>query len=143
MYETILIPTDGSDAADGAVDRALELAETYGATVHALYAVRPVYTVEDGLDRVYAALEADGERATSEIAERAAEAGVDAVTEVRRGPPHSEILDYVDEHGVDLVVMGTHGRTGLDRYLLGSVTEKVVRLADVPVLTVRTPAEED
>jgi hypothetical protein len=50
------------------------------------------------------------------------------------------LAEYVDQHDVDLVVAGTHGRTGLGRYLLGSVTEKVVRLSDAPVLTVRVPA---
>jgi nucleotide-binding universal stress UspA family protein len=60
---------------------------------------------------------------------------------VAQGTPHQAILDYIGEHDIDLVVMGTHGRTGLDRYLLGSITEKVVRLSDAPVLTVRMPAE--
>lgn len=54
------------------------------------------------------------------------------------GVPSEEILDYADANGVDLIVMGTHGRTGLPRLLLGSTTERVVRLFDAPVLTVRT-----
>ena len=137
MYETILVPTDGSEAVDDAVERALDLARQYGATIHALYVVQPVYTVDGGFDRIYDALEATGEAATRDVADRAEAAGVDAVTEVSLGSPHREILDYAAENDVDLIVMGTHGRTGLDRYLLGSVTEKVVRLADVPVLTVR------
>jgi len=58
-------------------------------------------------------------------------------TETRRGEPYRTILDYADEAVVDVIVMGTHGRRGLDRYLLGSVTEKVVRAATVPVLTIR------
>jgi len=66
---------------------------------------------------------------------------VSVVTAVRTGAPYERILDYADQEGADMVVMGTHGRTGVDRYLLGSVTEKVVRTADIPVLTVR--AEED
>lgn len=68
--------------------------------------------------------------------------GIDDVsveTAVVRGTPYRTILDYADEEGVDLIVMGTHGHTGLDRYLLGSVTEKIVRTADQPVLTVRMP----
>ena len=59
------------------------------------------------------------------------------VTETREGVPHDTILEYAEEADVDVVVMGTHGRSGLDRYLLGSVTERVVRSAEVPVLTVR------
>ncbi|MFW6434755.1 MAG: universal stress protein [Halovenus sp.] len=62
--------------------------------------------------------------------------GLDVKTVVKRGEPHQAILDYADD-GIDLIVMGTHGRTGLQRYLLGSVAEKVVRLFDVPVVTVR------
>jgi nucleotide-binding universal stress UspA family protein len=76
------------------------------------------------------------------VIQQAEAAGVNTIEGVvAQGAPHQAILDYVDEHDIDLVVMGTHGRTGLDRYLLGSVTEKVVRLSDAPVLTVRMPAE--
>ncbi len=67
--------------------------------------------------------------------------GIDTEAVLRVGKPHQIILDYAAKHDIDLVVMGTHGRTGLDRYLLGSVTEKVVRMSDVPVVTVRENAE--
>lgn len=59
------------------------------------------------------------------------------LTEVVEGNPHEKILEYVSEHDIDMVVMGTHGRTGLDRALMGSVAERVVRRSPVPVLTVR------
>ncbi|TKX51858.1 universal stress protein, partial [Halorubrum sp. SP3] len=58
------------------------------------------------------------------------------------GTAYRSIHNYVDDHGIDVVVMGTHGRKGIDRYLLGSVTERVVRTSDVPVLTVRQSAYE-
>jgi nucleotide-binding universal stress UspA family protein len=67
---------------------------------------------------------------------------VDLTTAVESGTPHSVILRYADEADADLVVMGTHGRTGVERYLLGSVAEKVVRLSDVPVMTVRADEDE-
>ncbi|WP_137285640.1 universal stress protein [Halorussus salinisoli] len=142
MYENVLVPTDGSDSAELAIERGLELAETYGATVHALYVVEPVYTAEYSGERIINALEDEGKRATAAIAAQGDERCVPVETEVRRGPPHREILDYADVRDVDLVVMGTHGRTSVERYLLGSVTEKVVRLSDVPVLTVRTTDEQ-
>lgn len=66
---------------------------------------------------------------------------VETQTALQTGNPYEVILDYTKDHAIDLVVMGTHGRTGLDRYLIGSVTEKVVRMSDVPVLTVRQPQE--
>jgi len=63
--------------------------------------------------------------------------GVPVETAVLSGDPYKRIREYADDHDIDLIVMGTHGRTGVDRYLLGSVTENVVRTADQPVLTVR------
>jgi nucleotide-binding universal stress UspA family protein len=138
MYERILVPIDGSRQADRALDHALDLAETYDAEVHLLFVVDvasvpneiEAASVEERLDRY-------GERTTATAAERAEESGVERVlTKVARGTPHRAILDYADGNDADLIVMGTHGRTGIDRYLLGSVTEKVVRLADAPVLTV-------
>jgi len=62
---------------------------------------------------------------------------VDTTTHACVGKPHQIILSYADHHDIDIIVMGTHGRTGVERYLIGSVTEKVVRLSDVPVVTVR------
>jgi nucleotide-binding universal stress UspA family protein len=58
------------------------------------------------------------------------------VTENAEGNPHEEILEYVSEHGIDVVVVGSHGRSGIDRLVVGSVAERVVRLSPVPVLTV-------
>jgi nucleotide-binding universal stress UspA family protein len=145
MYEHILVPTDGSDAATSAVDHAVDLAEQYDATLHVLYVIdaNAYSTLEAGSDVVINALEEEGETAVQAVADRASEAGVDVVTEVVTGTVHHSIIDYAGEEGMDLIVMGTHGRRGLDRYLLGSVTEKVVRTAEVPVLTVRVDDEDD
>lgn len=137
MYDDILIPTDGSDGALQAFEHALELAETYDSTVHLLYVVEPLHSADIGTEQVLDAMRAEGERSLEELAERADSNGVEAVTVVRVGSPHREILEYADEEGMDLIVMGTHGRTGLNRYLLGSVTEKVVRISETPVLTIR------
>lgn len=145
MYERILVPTDGSDAVDAAVDHAIDLAETYGAEVRAIYVVdTATLSAEMDTPQVIDALQAEGANAVRAVEERATAAGFDRVrTEVLRGTPHAAILKYAEDNDVDLVVMGTHGRSGLDRYLLGSVTEKVVRTSDVPVLTVRTPKSEE
>lgn len=150
MYETILVPTDGSPHADAAIEQALDLAERYGATLHALYVVDVNYPYADfgtaavNWEAVTEAKENQGEQATGEVRERGEAAGVPVETEVRQSTSiHRAILDYADDHDVDLIVMGTHGRRGLDRYLLGSVTEKIVRVADVPVLTVKASADEE
>jgi len=138
MFEQVLFPTDGSDGAAFAFDHVLDLAVRYDATVHVLTVAD---TTENGVLQIRGgdvdALEQEGNRIVREAAQRAHHRGVDTVTEVRRGEPYREIIDYAEAHGLELVVMPTHGRRGLERFLLGSTTERVVRRAGVPVLTVR------
>jgi nucleotide-binding universal stress UspA family protein len=144
MYSEILVPTDGSPASDAAIEHAIDLAEQYGARLHALYVVdgAAYSSLEAGAEVVVEALESEGEEATRRVADAAADAGVECVSSVTSGTAYRSIQDYVGDHGIDVVVMGTHGRKGIDRYLLGSVTERVVRTSDVPVLTVRQPTDE-
>jgi len=143
MYEKILVPTDGSEGAQHALEEALELARRFDAVVHSLSIVDTTAVPPDtDYAGAFDSFEGIAERTTDDAVARVEEAGVEAVGAVRAGTPHRSILDYADENDIDLVVMGTHGRTGIQRYLLGSVTEKVVRTADVPVLTVRAPEDE-
>ncbi|WP_101297874.1 universal stress protein [Halegenticoccus soli] len=143
MYDTILLPTDGSDGSRAAADHAFDLARRYDASVHVLYVADTtrdsVTTI--GVDDVIDALEEEGERAVKDLARDSAPIGVETETAVVQGRPHAAILDYAEDVEADLVVMGTHGRQGLDRLLLGSVTERVVRTSPVPVLAVRLPEE--
>ena len=145
MYDEILVPTDGSPAADAAVEHAVTLAEKFDSTIHALYVVDATAysSLEGGSQMVAEALEDEGEAAVSRIRVAAEKAGVPADETVVSGTPFRSIIDYADEEDVDLITMGTHGRRGIDRYLLGSVTERVVRSADAPVLTVRIREEEE
>ncbi|MFC6873310.1 universal stress protein [Halobellus marinus] len=144
MYDDILIPTDGSEGTRGAIEHGIDLATKYGATLHTLYVVNTNVTVETTSAQTLAALEEIGQEAIDEVIQQAEAADVETIEgTVAQGVPHHAILDYVDENDVDLVVMGTHGRTGLDRYLLGSVTEKVVRLSEVPVVTVPMLSESE
>ena len=140
-YQAILVPTDGSKAARNAVDRGLELADTYDATMHALYVVdrrayasRPGWTWEDAK----MTLEQSGEQIMDRIADAAAESDVPVVTDIRPGVPHQVIHDYANEHEIDLITMGTQARSGLSKWVLRSVTERVLRLSEIPVLTVRS-----
>jgi nucleotide-binding universal stress UspA family protein len=142
MYERILVPTDGGEQATAAIEHTLELATVHDATVHVLYVVdttTSLLTVSK--DEVRDALRTVGEDAAAEAfaeAEAMAEGyDVEFETEVREGKPDDVILDEIDATGPDLVVMGTHGREGVSRRLLGSVAERVVRESPVPVLTVR------
>ena len=143
MYDEILLPTDGSDAAEAAVEHAVRLARTYDARVHVLYVVEPLPAAEYDATSVLDALRREGDRVTGETADRLERSELETVTAVRTGAAHRVILDYAAESGIDLIVMGTHGRRGLGRVLLGSVAEKVVRLADQPVMTVRYEDDAD
>ncbi len=151
MYQHILFPTDGSDGAEFALDHAIDLASTYDATLHVLHVVADVWYPSgdpEGFDfdmsSVEKHLQERGDRLVREASERAAESGVDCETEVVTGrTPHRAIVDATEDHDVDLVVMATHGRRGLDRLLMGSVAEKVLRLSEVPVLAVKFPEEAD
>jgi nucleotide-binding universal stress UspA family protein len=143
MYDTILVPTDGSAGARVALEHAIELANTYDAAIHSLYVVQPIHGGELSGEQLAEALRSEGETVTADATATVEEHGIAAERAVRTGTAHRAILDYAAEHDADLIVMGTHGRTGLDRYLLGSVTEKVVRLSDLPVLTVTAADEQD
>jgi len=163
MYDRILYPTDGSEGSDAAVDHARRFASAFDATVHVL-SVIDTRDAEFGLSGAFFEEEPgmsgdatggesgmvggrdDPEEARSArigrretLVENVADHldDVETVTAVEAGTPHEAILEYADANDIDLVVMGTHGRTGVERYLLGSVTEKVVRLSDAPVVTVR------
>jgi nucleotide-binding universal stress UspA family protein len=140
-FETVLVPTDGSETANAAADHAIRIAAETDAALHIVHVVDlTAITDEYGSGAVLEALEEAGERAVDNVVERANEAGVRSVeASVMSGTPARAIVDYADDREIDLVVMGTHGRTGLSRYLLGSVTEKVVRLAGTPVLTISPP----
>ncbi len=144
MYDEILVPTDGSPASNAAIEHAIDLADRYGARLHALYVVdgAAYSTLEAGSEIVIDALESEGEDATERVIRMAEDAGIEGVSTVVTGTAYRSITDYTADNDVDMIVMGTHGRRGLDRYLLGSVTERVVRTAEVPVLTVRQPTDE-
>ncbi|PHQ38668.1 universal stress protein UspA [Halorubrum persicum] len=142
MFDRILFPTDGSDGATAAFDHVLDLAADHDATVHVLNVADTTHdsVTQIGGD-VVDVLEREGEEIVEAAADRAADRGVEAVTEVLQGGVAETIAAYAGEYGVDLVVMPTRGRTGFDRLLLGSTTERVVRESTVPVLSIRPDGE--
>ena len=139
MYKRILVPTDGSAGMTRVIDHAADLARAHGADLHFLYVVDTAsfahLPMETSWGSVTSMLREEGEAALRDAADRAV--ADDCVTTITEGPPSREIVAYAREADCDLVVMGTHGRGGLDRLILGSVAERVVRTAEVPVLTVR------
>jgi len=136
--ETIIVPTDGSETASAAGTHAIQLAALTGASLHAVHVINLVaLSGEYGSGSVLQELRQVGQQAVDDIVRRGTEAGVQsAETAILSGAPSREVVDYATDHDADLVVVGTHGRSGLDRLLLGSVTEKIVRPAEMPVLSV-------
>ncbi|WP_418285335.1 universal stress protein [Halorubrum sp. DTA46] len=145
LYDRILVPTDGSAEGERAVAHALDVATVHDAAVHALYVVDTAsyagMPMESSWEGIGDLLRSDAADAVERVERLAADAAVDVETAVVDGSPSREIIRYAENNGCDLVVMGTHGRGGIDRLLLGSVAEKVVRGASIPVLTVRLDGE--
>ncbi|WP_121741423.1 universal stress protein [Natronorubrum halophilum] len=147
MFETILLPTDGSDHAAAAAETGLELAAVHGGAVHVVCVADtgPLSDLRLPGDAA-SAEDAMRERArefVDAIVERAAAAGVEATGTVLEGPPEHELLEYADAVDADLVVMATRGRGGVHRMALGSVTDHVVRFGDVPVLVANSGARSE
>lgn len=139
MYDRIVVPTDGSEGMGRVLAHAADLARAHGATLDFVYVVNAAafanLPMETSWEGVRESLREEGEAALD-----SAEGTVQRVSTERHvleGGPAREIVAYADRSGADLVVMGTHGRGGINRILLGSVAERVVRSSPVPVLTVR------
>jgi len=145
--DTIVVPTDGSSCAAGVVRQAAGLASQVGARLVVLHAVEPPAglkadsRIQVAPDRSVSVLEHLREGASAwlpDLVQIGRDRGVDTVSELRTGGAVEAILDAASHHDADLLVLGTHGRTGVARLLLGSVAESVLRRADVPVMTVRS-----
>ncbi|WP_254764821.1 universal stress protein [Natrinema marinum] len=137
MYQDLLLATDGSDPARRATDHAVELAAQLDATLHVLSVSEEGPQAEDTEDRLRHDPEDEAARAAEEAAEAAAREGVEATTEIRPGVPQEQIVDVAEANSIDMIVVGTAGRSGLDHLISGSVAEEIVRNAPVPVVTVR------
>ena len=142
----ILFPTDFSEYADHAWSYALTFAREFGAEVHLLHVVAPpprlaeAYSVSFDPEKMVKALAGEANASMDRMVEAAKSWGLVFRREVRVGVDFREIIDYVTKQDIDLIVMATHGRTGLAHALLGSVAEKVVRKSPCPVLTIKHPA---
>lgn len=145
LPQNILVATDFGGPADVALDYAVELAKRLGASLTVLHAYTiPVYAFPDGgmisTPTLAAELATRGQSALDAAVARHRNAGVPIKALLREGVVWEEIVRTAEQEGAGLIVMGTHGRTGLSHALLGSVAEKVVRTAKRPVLTIPPPA---
>ncbi|MFB6207374.1 MAG: universal stress protein [Haloglomus sp.] len=146
MYDTILIPYDGSDEAKKGAEHGIGLADALGASVHALYVadlpgVPRALALRDDEEQLRQEYQEYGEEAVSAVADLAAEHDVECTTAIRTGSVSEEIVDYAEDEGMDAIVMGSAYRGKLGS-LIGGTTDKVVRTATVPVITQRMHADE-
>ena len=143
MYDQIVVPTDGSEGMGRVVEHAASLARVHEASLDLVYVVNTAtfanLPMETSWEGVRQSLREEGEAAL-EAAEEVA-GGVPTARHTLEGGPSREIVAYAERTGADLVLMGTHGRGGINRILIGSVAERVVRTSTVPVLTVRVGEE--
>jgi nucleotide-binding universal stress UspA family protein len=142
-FQNILVPTDFSPHADEAIRAAADLARRYAGAITLVYVYEPVAQSLPNEHVLYSPLQMQElvgvfERRLASAKVHALEAGAPRVeTRLMVGPAAPEIVELAQRGGFDLIVMGTHGRTGFSRLLVGSVAERVVRTALCPVLTVR------
>lgn len=149
MFARILVPTDFSEPSDAALDYAKSIAARFGASLHLVHVMEdPVVTGVFGAPTYVpespgasAAIRADAEFRLDQRVNEVTRAGLCVTSEMLFGPNAPTIVNRARELAIDLIVMGTHGRTGVAHAIMGSVAERVVRFASCPVLTVHVRAE--
>ena len=141
-FKRVLIATDGSENAEKAASYGMYLAKAACAEVHVLYVIstqhavttRTVKSWSEGLEEY---LKDKGRVAISNVEKMGDEAGVKVKSVFLKGIPVDKILEYARENNIDLIVVGTHGLTGIKKFLIGSIAERVVRHSRVPVMVIR------
>jgi nucleotide-binding universal stress UspA family protein len=145
---SILVPIDFSVHSKNALKYAVPLAEKFGASLHLVYVVEPtIYPADLGFGQVVLPgveeeLREKGEGELDALMRREIGSRLKATTAVRTGNPHQEILREAEEKGVDLIVVATHGHSGVEHMLFGSTADRIVRRSKVPVLTIRPATAE-
>jgi nucleotide-binding universal stress UspA family protein len=144
MIKKILLPTDFSEGSKNALPYAMELAKQYNAS---LYLIHVIYDLSQAsglhvphvnLDQLYLEIEAVAKKELERFGLEELR-GLDVHREIIRGVPYEEIIKFAEKNQIDLIVIGTHGRKGLEKLFFGSTAEQVVRRAPCAVLTVRLP----
>lgn len=152
MYSQILVPLDGSQAAEHALEHARDLAHGAGTTLHLLQVVSHSdeiamthggdgnfvatdYAV-DLARQLFAARKSQAESYLNQVASKLAEGGIRIETTVREGGAAEQVVEYAKEHSIDLIVMSTRGHGAIRRFLVGSVTDRVIRSSEIPVLAI-------
>lgn len=147
LFRNIVIATDGSENSRKAISCGINIAKLGGATVYAIHVVDMSSIASDiwtaGKEIVYELMVNDGKRILSEARKITEDSGVEVKDVLLYGHPSEEIIKFAENNDIDLIVMGTLGATGLEKFLMGSVAEKVVRFSKVPVMVVRSEKSEN
>jgi nucleotide-binding universal stress UspA family protein len=143
IFRKIMIATDGSEEVKKAVETAVEIAKMSRKKLYTVYVISMGFysmtlpTDEDWNKAFQERIETEGKEATAYVENAAKAANVEVESAILRGSPAEEIIGFAERNNIDLIVMGTLGRTGIKGFLIGSVAEKVVRHSKKPVLVVR------
>ncbi len=147
LFQNIVIATDGSENSLKAISCGIEIAKLSGATVHVIHVVDTPSAISDvwtaGKDMIHEMMISDGKKIISKAKKIVEDSGVEVRDVLLYGHPSEEIIKFAENNNMDLIVMGTLGKTGLDRFLMGSVAEKVVRYSKVNVMVVRSRSSEN
>jgi nucleotide-binding universal stress UspA family protein len=139
-YKKIMVATDGSKLVRKAIETGIDIAKLSGAKIYAVYVIVPTTHSARDFGWEKASMEhfrKEGEKATGFVEDAAKAADVEVESLLLEGQPAEKIIEFAEQNDIEMIVMGTLGKTGLDRFLLGSVAENVVRHSKIPVLVVR------
>lgn len=143
--KTILFPTDFSEGSAHALKYAVDMSKKYGAKLHIIHVVYDIakasgwYVPHVSVDQMYKEIEAGAKKELERFGVKELEGIKDLERSVITGVPHEEIVTFANKNKIDLIIIATHGRKGIDRLLFGSTASQIVRFAPCPVLTVRLP----
>ncbi len=140
-FKKIFVATDGSEQNRRAIEYSIELAKIAGGKIFVGYVVDTAafasIPMDAGWEMMYGLLKTEASDAVQKVEQLAKQADVEVETVILEGHPSNEIIEFAQKNGLDVIVVGTLGKSGLDRFLLGSVAEKVTRNSPVPVLVVK------
>lgn len=147
VFKKILFPTDFSVASDYVMPYVISMAKRYKARIFLLHVVDTTYDISGfyiphiSVEKIIKEMADTAEKRLKTLGNTVSEKVKTCETIVKSGIPHKEILKFAKDKNVDVIIMGTHGRAGIDHFVFGSTTERVIKQANCPVMTIRPPKD--